>query len=432
MTPDSAPPRPWLAAFGIGIVAEILFLANLARPSIMVFDEVHYVSAARVLLGLVRPENTEHPLVGKLIIAAGLALFGDNGFGWRFFSTIAASVVVMGVFAIGWLLLGRIRPALFAALFTLLNFTVYVQARIGMLDGFMAAFVVAAIAVLLAAMHAPAGRVVPRLVLGAVLLGLAAGTKWAAIPFIVYAALAIGMLRWRDALRLGKPASFALGGASQPHFDGVATLPAIALIGGIAIAVYLLTFTPAFFYQHDALKVRDLIPLQGRMYYQQTLPLPVHTYQSAWWTWPLDIRPIWYLYESVDGAVRGILLIGNPVVLWGGLIALLACVIAGLRDRRPALLAIAGLWLASYAMWIVIPKKLGFFYYYYLPSIFIALALAAALDHFGNRYRRLRDADAYVALLAFGMFAYFLPILSAAALPNDQAFLRWMWLPTWP
>ena len=430
MTADPAPPRPWLIGIGIGIAAEILFLINLARPSIMVFDEVHYVSAARVLLGLVRPENTEHPLVGKLIIAAGIALFGDNSFGWRFFSTVAASVVVMGIFAIGWLLLGRIRPSVFAALFALLNFTVYVQARIGMLDGFMAAFVVAAIVVLLSAMRAPAGRVALRLVLGAVLLGLAVATKWAAAPFIGYAAMGLCLVRWRDARALGKSLSFAFGGTGQPHFAGVATLPALLLIGGVATAIYLLTFAPAFFYANDPLTLAQLIPLQGRMYYQQTLPLPVHTYQSAWWSWPFDIRPIWYLYEPVDGAVRGILLVGNPAILWGGLVALPACVVAGIRDRKPALLAIAALWFGSYAMWMVIPKKLGFFYYYYLPSIFICLALAAALDHYGRR--RFRHADAGVALLAYGLFAYFMPILSAAALPNDQAFLRWMWLPTWP
>ncbi len=430
MTPDSTPPRPWLVALALGAAAELLFLINLARPSKLVFDEVHYVSAARVLLGLVRPENTEHPLVGKLIIAAGIALFGDNSFGWRFFSTIAASAVVMGVFAIGWLLFHRIRPAAFAALFVMLNFTVYIQARIGMLDGFMAAFVIVAIAALLAAMRARAGQVLPRLVAGAVLLGLAAGTKWVAVPYIVYAGAAIALIRWRDARRMGKPLDFALGGKDQPHFRGIATMPALLIIGAVSAATYFATFTPAFFYANDPLAVADLLAFQARMYAQQTLPLPLHTYQSPWWTWPLDIRPIWYLYEPVDGAVRGILMIGNPAIMWGGLVAVGMCLIAGIRDRSPAPLAIVGMWAGSYAMWVLIPKKLGFFYYYYLPSIFLCLALAAALDRFAKG--RLRHAEEVFLVIAFGLFAYFFPIISAAALPDDQAFLRWMWLPTWP
>ncbi len=89
------------------------------------------------------------------------------------------------------------------------------------------------------------------------------------------------------------------------------------------------------------------------------------------------IRPIWYLYEPVDGAVRGIFLVGNPAILWGGLIAVAACLYAWMRDGSGRMLAVAGLWIASYAVWIVIPKSIGFFYYYYLSSIFLALPLAA-------------------------------------------------------
>ncbi|MEI9928571.1 MAG: hypothetical protein WDN44_13830 [Sphingomonas sp.] len=39
--------------------------------------------AAQTLLSLGGPRNTEHPLVGKELIALGIALFGDNPFGWR-------------------------------------------------------------------------------------------------------------------------------------------------------------------------------------------------------------------------------------------------------------------------------------------------------------------------------------------------------------
>ena len=85
-------------------------------------------------------------------------MFGDNSFGWRFLSTIAGTAVVMGVFAIGWLTFGRIRPAVLAALFTLFDFTVFIQARIAMLDGFMAAFLVLAVAAMLWSMRGPDGR----------------------------------------------------------------------------------------------------------------------------------------------------------------------------------------------------------------------------------------------------------------------------------
>ncbi len=52
------------------------------------------------------------------------------------------------------------------------------------------------------------------------------------------------------------------------------------------------------------------------------------------------------------------------------------------------MLAVAGLWIASYAMWILIPKSLGFFYYYYLPSIFLALPLAGDREALTKAARR--------------------------------------------
>jgi len=88
------------------------------------------------------------------------------------------------------------------------------------------------------------------------------------------------------------------------------------------------------------------------------------------------------------------------------------------------------LWMASYLIWAIIPKSLGFFYYYYLPSIFLCIALAAAFDHFAKG--RFEHWDEGFAILAFGIAVYFFPIISAAPLSGEQAFMHWMWFASWP
>ncbi|MGO8609124.1 hypothetical protein ACC848_39870, partial [Rhizobium johnstonii] len=86
-------------------------------------------------------------------------------------------------------------------------------------------------------------------------------------------------------------------------------------------------------------------------------------------------------------------------------------------------------WVASLAIWAIIPKSLGFYYYYYPSTIFLCLALAVALDDMRGRGRHW---DTTFVAVSAGLFVYFYPILSAAALPDAEAFWRWMWFPTWP
>ena len=406
--------RPLAAAIAIGAAAQLLFAWRLTTPHKLVFDEVHYVPAARVLASLAGPVNIEHPLLGKTIIALGILLFGDGPLGWRFFSSVASTAVVVGVFAILWVTFGRLRPAVVGSVLAILNFTIFVQARIAMLDGFMAAFVVAAVAMLAWSMRGTGAQVRRRWLAGSVLLGLAVGTKWTAAPYVAFAACGYLLLR-RD---------------RADRWPGLHPIAALAMLGLASVGTYLATFAPAFFYRSDPLTLATLIPYQLDIFHQQTQVLPPHTYQSAWYTWPFDLRPIWYLYEPVDGAQRGILMLGNPVVMWGGLAAVLACLWGWARHRSTALGTIAWLWIASVAMWAIIPKSLGFFYYYYLSTIWLPIAIAAALDRFGRG--RLRYLDEAAVTLAAMLFVHFYPILAATALSGPGAFQRWMWLSTWP
>lgn len=402
--------RPLPYAIGLALIAQALFLYRLATPTTLVFDEIHYVPAARTLWSLAAPVNIEHPLLGKVLIGLGMALFGDNSFGWRIMSSLAGTATLVGLFAIARLLFRDTRAAVVVALIALVNITLYVQARIAMLDGFVAAFVVGGVAAMLWSMRSTGPVVARRWTLGAVLLGLAVGVKWAAVPYIAFAAAAFLLFR------------------SSARWPGLTVLSAASRLALGSAAAYLVTFLPAFFYAREPLTLAQLLPFQLEMLRQQTQVLPPHTYQSAWWTWPLDLRPIWYLYEPADRAQRGVLMIGNPAVMWGGLIAVAACAWAGLRERSALTGGVAALWLGGWGIWALIPKSLGFFYYYYLPSLWLPLAIGAALYRFG----RGRGWDEAFLALAAALFVYFFPIISAAPLGGPMAFQRWMWLPGWP
>lgn len=408
---DAAARRPWLIPLGLALVAQALFSFRLGTPGIFVFDEVHYVPAARKLLELSGPANVEHPLFGKSLIALGIALAGDNPVGWRVMSTLAGTATVIAVWGIVRLLTGRDRPAALAGAIAITGQTIFVQARIAMLDTFMAALLAGALAMLLWALKSPQRRWAKWLT-GAALLGLAIGTKWAALPYLGFAGLGLIVLRWR-----------------RPPDPSLPTVPALAALGVVAGVAYVATFIPATLYHSEPLNLLRLPQYHVHMYALQTQVLPSHTYQSNWWTWPLMLRPIWYLYEPVDGVQRGIWLIANPAVAWGGLVGVGYCLWRGLRQRSLAVLAPGLLWLASLAMWAAIPKSLGFYYYYYPSTIWLAVVLGVALDQADPGGAKRRDEWYVTACLA--LFAYFWPVLSAAPLNGPGAFHRWTWFAGW-
>ncbi len=402
--------RPWTTALLISVAAQLLFAWGLGRPGRLSFDEVHYVPAARILLTLAYPANPEHPLVAKELIALGIALFGDNPWGWRIMGTLAGTATVLGVFAILQLLFRRTHVAAFGAAMAILNQTLLVEARTAMLEVYLGAFVTLGIAALLWSMR---GRAAWRLTLAALLFGLAVGVKWAAVPYVAGAGLLLvwGMTGKRD------------------YWPGLRLVPALAILGLVSIATYFATFAPAFFYASEPLTFARLLPFQWDMYQRQTQILAAHPYQSSWWSWPLLARPIWYFYEPDDGVQRGVLLLGNPAIMWGGLLAVAVCLWSGWKRRAPALLGVGLLWVGSLAVWAVIPKSLGFYYYYHLSSIWLCLALAAAFH--AHAKGRLARADEWFALPAIMLFVYFYPIISAAPLSGPQAFNRWMWFDSW-
>ena len=400
---------PLVVAILLALVAGALFVIRLSVPHVPVFDETHYVPAARVLRDLAYPINMEHPLLGKALIAGGMMLFGDTPFGWRIASTLAATIVVVGVFAIVQLGFGRLRASLGAAILVLLNGTVYVQARIAMLDGFMAAFLTLGVALFLWSLkRGGAGRWIAC----AAAFGLAAACKWAALP---WAAGAAATFLW---LRLRRPALF----------PGIGPAAGVAIFAAVAAACYLASFAPAFLYAREPMTLGELLPFQLAMYDRQTQVLPPHTYQSDWWSWPLLVRPIWYLYEVADGAQRGILLIGNPVVMWGGLVALVACAIGFVRSGDARLIAVPLVWAGTLTMFAIVPKSLGFYYYYYPASIVLCVAIAVAFDHWRARAPYWDEAFIAAALVTF---LYFFPVYSAQALSGPEAFRRWTWFASW-
>jgi predicted membrane-bound dolichyl-phosphate-mannose-protein mannosyltransferase len=116
-------------------------------PGGLIFDEAYYVNATRVILGWpveaganyadATPgldPNIEHPPLGKLLIAASMLAFGDNGLGWRLPSILAGLAALGALYLIVRASGETVRFAMLATSIAAFDNLTLVHGRIATLD----------------------------------------------------------------------------------------------------------------------------------------------------------------------------------------------------------------------------------------------------------------------------------------------------------
>ena len=435
-----APTRRNLACWGalVFFVSLGVFLWGIQAAPDLYFDETWYVPTARAWLQTGQMLHQEHPPLAKLLIAFGIRLFGDNPLGWRAMSAVfgAITIVAMGLWSFA--LLSDLRQALWTCAITFLDAVVFVQARIAMLDIFLMAFCVAALAFYTLSVKetrsAPRSRAYA-LAMGAS-LGLAGACKVSGF-FLWFGLLAIqalvGLLsRWRVRFDDPRPSDFYRAEASFASTP-IGTLLAFGVAPFLA---YFLTYMPQMVHEGTIL---EFFASHRRMADILSGHSPDHPYMSLWYTWPSLRRPVWYLFLvkgggpasewTADNPAAAVVGLANPVVVYAGQTAILVALFRflALRERDSLIVAVA--FFSQFLPWAANPKGLEFSYYYF-PSL-LCLGPALALVFFRERGPwRTAGALGFLALACLS-FAFFLPLLAAGVGVGPDAFAERMWLPSW-
>lgn len=491
----------WLGPLIVTAVGAVLRFWRLDQPHQLVFDETYYVKQAYSLLQtgveyqwpdkadeqftagnpdiyLSVADRTVHPPVGKWMIAAGEWLTGiDSSWGWRLSAAVVGTLMIF--------ILARTARRLFNS--TLLGCTAglllavdghhLVMSRTGILDIFLSFWVLCAFSLLVldrdhqrrrlarwTASHRVRRRRPPWLgpwqgvtwlrLAAAVCLGLAVGVKWSGLYFA--AGLCVLTVLWGVGARRA-------AGVREPWLGGVLKdgLPAALTMLPVLFATYLATWTSwmlsdnAYFRQwgrdHPSSSVmpdviRSLWHYHADMYAFHTSLSAPHAYSSKPWAWLFDTRPTSFFYEgpkhgedgcTVDLCSKAITSLGNPVVWWGGALALAVLVVvwAGRRDWRAGGILCA--FLAGWLPWFQYPERTIFFFYAVAFAPYVVLALTYVLGlMLGPSQATLarREAGAAAAgtvvVLAVLAMAFFWPVQTAEVIPHSQWQLR-MWLPSW-
>ena len=407
------------------IIAHAVLLVGITTPDKFVFDEVHYVPAARQMLEPVMPQpmlNPMHPPLAKQMIAQSIRAFGDNPLGWRYPGTLFGALAIVAVYLCGLALFANQQKAIAAALIAFFNQMLFVMARTAMLDIFALTFALFGIAAFLLGFH----RTRPQLLfaLSGLAFGLSAACKWSGLFPLATSIVIIAAIRllqgWHTEFTDAKEIDWYRP-ELWPDFRARHFALAFVLVPAIA---YLSSFVALY-----GFSVSDLIEAQRRIFSDNTTTtLGGHTYMSSWPSWPLLARPVWFLFDNFGGGtISAVTCLGNPLVLWPALLALAVA----LRDfivarRRDAFLVLA-FYFGPYLAWALLPRTLGFIYYYLPSATTASLALVYALRREGMPRWPLW---AFIAVAATG-FAAMLPISAAFVGTSMQTFNRLMIFQRW-
>lgn len=416
--------RRWGDRFGvipILALAAITRLWNLGNPSKLVFDETYYVKDAFTLWQaghelswatgnektfteegvLASPEFVVHSPLGKWIIGLGMQIFGSaNPWGWRIMVALFGIAAVWLIYRVALELFGSKRWALLPAFLLAIDGQAVVVSRTAILDGLVMTTALLGFYLLLKALREE--KSTNWLMAMTLVLGAGAAIKWTSFFFlIVFLAYYVWQTRRYRHLLL----------------TPLAALP------------YLLSWTGWFTTQGWGYKANDVIGSfigyhQQMYHFHSTLQMQ-HPYQTSASTWLAMLRPTSFFFENSGGAVTAINPIGNPVIWFGGILALGFLFSWFVQNRDHISVLVFTGYIAGYLPWLIYANRTSFQFYSvtFEPWILLVITLMA------YRYKTHRLV-VISSTVAFGFFLYFLPLYLGLPIPL-WFWQMHMWLPTW-
>lgn len=363
------------------------------------FDEIYHAFTARIILHgdpkawewwNPHPEGFAyewtHPPLSKLMMVTGMKVFGEDSFGWRIPQAIFGTLSILMVYLLSKKIFKDEVVALLSSFIFSLDGLFLVLTRMAMNDVYVLFFMLTSVYFFMSEKDK----------LSALSLGFAIASKWSAIWTIPI--LFVLWLRRKNKF-------------SPSLFISFLILP---------IGIYLLTYLPMFLTGHD---LGTWWGMQQQMWWYHTGLRATHPYTSPWWSWPLDLRPV-YLYtsEEIGGMVSRIYAIGNPLIFWFGLVSIVMALTYAYFEKNKKLGFIVFSYLIFFVPWAASPRIM--FLYHYLPSVpFMCMATAYVI-------RRFPKVGTYFLAFAVFSFIYFYPHWAGLPVPLwlDKSYY---WVASW-
>lgn len=392
------------------LITFLLRLFYLNYPKAYVFDEVYHAFTAKEFVkgnkegwewwntppSGVAYEWT-HPPLAKEIMAFSMIIFNNqDSWAWRFPGVILGVLSVYLIFLLAIKLFNNQNIALISAFLFSIDGLNFVQSRTGMNDTYLVTFILASLLFFLNKKY----------FISSLFFSLAFASKWSAVYLLpLYFSISLFYI-------------FPFKFSSYKLLDKIL----YALKKGLYFMlipplIYLLVYLPFFTLGHT---FNQFTQLQQQMWWYHTGLKASHDYSSAWWSWPLNLYPVWYFVDYQGNNIANIFASGNPVLFWLGTVSILLTLWEFIKKRSQKLGLILLGFFAFFLPWALSPRIM--FLYHYAPSIpFLCLILGYQL---GNGLKEKRDHKIVYLLIITCIISFIFIYPYLVGLPIPKYFVR--------
>ena len=399
------------------------------------FDEIYHPRTAYEHIRGIYPYEVTHPPLGKLIMSIGIRLFGMTPFGWRFMGTLFGVGMLPLLYVFLKKLFGRTSIATCGTILLAADFMHLTQTRLATIDTYAFFFILLMYWFMYRWLALPAGTsfktcALP-LFLSGLFWGIGAASKWT----VIYGCTGLVVLYFIGLYQKVRDWPAEQPGRVKWVFQILGF--SVLVFAVIPAAIYTLSYLPYAMAEGDT----SLTGLIGAMWENQKYMLSYHSgvtdshpYASRWYQWLFDIRPIlYYMDNDVAGYTTRFAAFVNPVVCWGGLLAVVACGFHGIVRRSGRALFIFIGYLAQLVPWLFI-GRITFAYHYFPSVLFLVLALCYVFHTLAQKEELVRWKPAMYAVTggAVALYALFYPVLVGVTYPTWYGTCVLRWFPSWP
>ena len=415
----------------------------------MYFDEIYHSRTAYEFIHGLDVYEWTHPPLGKVLIAAGVKLFGMTPFGWRFMGTLIGVFMIPVIYIFARRMFNYKWLATVTCLVFTFDFMHFAQTRIATVDVYVTFFIMLMYVFMfkyysMSFYDTPIRKTLVPLGLCGISMGLGIACKWTGI----YAGLGLAVIFFMTLYSRYREYVYAMQNPNG-ETDGIKHKDVVSFFKKntsitiifcciffvvIPLLIYALSYIP-YLNTPNTNGIKSIIDNQSAMftYHSKTVVETTHPFSSRWYEWLIMKRPVWYYSGTVSDTVKeGISTFGNPAVWWIGIVAFIYTVYLSIvkKDRVSLFLVIS--YLAQLVSWIPITRTT--YIYHYFPSVpFVVMMIGYSVFSLYNNTSSVKSkinykisSFVYVGIV-IALFIMFYPVLSGQPCSVDyvHTFLRW-------